>query len=127
MNIVKFVTSRKYRFFQKKISDVTASLWELDFKISKARGMREASRQARDRSVESLQRAKAAPVTDESKKAVEKLEAEVKGYEAQMSMIDDQINGTEATLDVEGQKGLIEYMEGLADLRRMYKEYANQI
>jgi len=113
MNIIKWATSRKYRLFQKKIKDVTASLWELDFKISKARAMREESRQARDRAVE------AAKVAPEDKK--KEAEEQVKGYEAQMALIDGQINGNGE------DKGLLEYMEGLADLRSMYKDYSSKI
>lgn len=123
MSVYKWLTSSRYRFFQKKISEVTKSLWELDFKISKARGMREASRQARDRAVEQLQNLIKASDPALAPK-IEAGETEIKGYEAQMQLVDEQINGTEGP---EGQKGLMEYMEGLADLKEMYKEYSAQL
>lgn len=124
MNIIKYITNPRYRFFQKKISDVTKSLWELDFKISKARGMREASRQARDRTADTLHKMKAAPSTPELVTQIEAGEAELKGYEAQMQLVDDQVNGTEGE---DPQKGLMEYMEGLADLKAMYREYSSKL
>lgn len=125
MNIVKYITHKKYRFFQKKIKDVTASLWELDFKISKARAMREASRQARDNSMQMLNLLKKNPKPDQEQITQE--EARVKGYEAQMSLIDGQINGVPATPEADEVKGLMEYMDGLADLRAMYIEYSSKI
>lgn len=100
-------------------------MWELDFKISKARAMREESRKARDRAVEALGLAKNSPGSEvEVNQKVTEAEAQVKGFEAQMSMIDTQINGSTGEEPV---TGLMEHLEGLADLRSMYKDYSGQI
>lgn len=125
MNIIKQVTSRKYRFFLKKIKDVQYSMWDLDFKIMKARQIREESRQMRDRQVEALQMAKAAPKPDED--ALKQLEQNIKGYEAQMDLVDQQIQGVKPTDDEPGQSGLVDTVAGLANLRELYKEYIKQI
>lgn len=122
--MLKYITNPKYRFFHKKIKDVTKSMWEIDFKISKSRAMREESRQARDRATEAVQRLKAAPVTEDTTKQLEQAEAEVKGYEAQMQLIDDQINGTQGE---DAITGLMDHLSGLADLKAMYKEYSSKI
>lgn len=125
MNIIKQITSRKYRFFQKKIKDVQYSMWDLDFKIMKARQMREESRQMRDRSVEALQMAKANPKPDEE--AIKQIALNIKGYEAQMDLVDQQIQGVKATTEEAGQNGIIDTVAGLANLRELYKEYLRQI
>lgn len=125
MNLIKYVSSKKYRFFQKKVTDVQYSMWDLDFKISKARHMREESRMMRDRAMEVLQGLKANPKPDEAK--IAEMESHVKGYEAQMSLIDSQIQGTPANEEETAQTGLVDAVAGLANLRELYKDYLKQI
>jgi len=121
MNLYKHITNPKYRFFHRKIADVTRSMWELDFKIAKARSMREESRRARDNAVEMLSNLKKMPESEEQKKKVEEQENRVKGFEAQMALIDSQINGSEE------QTGLMQHLDGLADLKAMYRDYVTKI
>ena len=136
MNILKWLTSEKYRFFYTKFRNVQKSMWELDFKIAKARGLREGIRQDRDRAIE------ASGNIDNRLKSGETLDADtsaqllkqkddlldsVKRYEAQMKMIDNQINGVPAEGENPGENGHMDTLGSLAELRVMYKDYLNQI
>lgn len=121
--------NKKKKFFKDKIKEVEKTLWDLDFKVFKARGMREESRQHRDRSVEQLNSVSSFVGKEKDPATLEKLEAEKKfftedvaKYEAQMKMIDDQINGNN-----EGEQGILEVMKALGELKRMYTEYASQL
>lgn len=122
-----FIFNQKKRFFQKKINDVTRSLWELEFKISKARQMREQSRQLRDMTIEVLNRSEAAlkgqPDNAQLQKQVTDAQTQIKGYEAQMKLVDDQVNGDQES----DEKGLMEYMAGLAELKMLYLDYVTKI
>src|SRR4051812_46467582 len=90
----------KYRFFKKKISDVQKTIWEREFKVTKSRQVREGVRQDRDRAIEAVHQITEAIKTNKdvaTREVAEKekgaLEDNVKRYEAQMAMIDKQING----------------------------------
>lgn len=132
--MLKNLFNKKYKLFAKKIRDVQNSMWELEFKIHKARQMREDSRLRRDRAVESVHQInkELTGVTDKDKiqqLTTEKAgqEALVKSYESQMRMIDEQIQGVEGTDETPAQVGLNETLKGLAELRQMYKEYIKTI
>lgn len=133
MHIFKWLFNKKYRFFQKKVSDVQKSLWELEFKVAKARAMREESRQGRDRTVEqvgNLTKTLNALTPEEKEQAVtlqteiDNATAAIKSYEAQMQMVDDQVNGLRGEEPI---TGLLEHMDGLANLRELYKEHLSKI
>ena len=127
-----FNTKRK--FFKDKIVSVTKTMWDKEFKVSKARQIREGVRQDRDRAVEALQKVQAAlkVSTDEAQKVeLAKEEAgfteNIKRYESQMEMIDHQINGFPGTDVKEPVVGLLEELQSLAELKKMYKDYASKI
>lgn len=126
--------SRKYRYFARKVVAVQNSIWEVDFKIAKSRQIREGVRQDRDRAVEAAQQitaAIAAAVDDAQKAELEKQhEAQLENkrrYEAQIKMIDDQINGVPASGENPGQEGLMDTLKAYAELREMYKSFLNSI
>ena len=141
MNIIKYITNKKYRFFVGKISNVEKSIWELDFKISKSRQVREGVRQDRDRAVENKNHAQinVDKETDKDKKAeleqqVALNEDNIKRYEAQMKMIDDQIQGVakqdpseEYPDGIPAVVGILETIASLSELKLMYKEFLKQI
>ena len=134
MNILKYLTNRKYRFFYKKIKDVTAAIWEMEFKINKSRQVREGVREDRDRAVENVKSLEAQIPNVEDKDMKKKMEADmathadnVKRYEAQMKMIDDQIAGVPAKGEDPGQQGLMETVASYAELKQMYKSYLKTI
>lgn len=141
MNILKYLTSRKYRFFYKKVNDVQYSIWDMEFKIIKSREVREGVRQDRDRAIENIQMIEAAlnnpNITEEYKAKAESDKAvytdNVSRYEKQMKMIDDQIRGVKATPATEtdegnpGIQGITETVEAYIELRNNYKKVLTSI
>lgn len=141
MNIIKYITNKKYRFFVGKIRQVEKSIWELDFKINKSRQVREGVRQDRDRAVENKNHAQINMDKEEDKEKKKELEEQVKlnednikRYEAQMKMIDDQIQGVakqnpseEYPDGIPAVVGILETIASYSELRKMYREYLKQI
>ncbi len=125
--------NRKKRFFKKKVNDVQASIWEFEFKVSKSRQVREGVRLDRDRAVEAIARVESAieGAEKEKKEGLEKemayLNDNVRRYEAQMKMIDDQINGIPANGEDPGEQGILETIKGLVELKSMYQDYITHI
>lgn len=124
----------KYKFFKDKVTAVTKTIWDAEFKIEKSRQVREGVRQDRDRALEAVGRIDAQIATEKDKANLETLEGnkkqmqeEVARYEAQMKMIDDQVNGAEATKDSDMVIGLMEQVKSLVELREMYKSYLTKI
>lgn len=132
---MKYFT-KKYWFFRRKIRDVTYTIWETEFKISKSRQVREGVRQDRDRAMEGAHQMTAMlqGLTDTSTTqyadTAKQLEAQtenVRRYEAQMRMIDEQINGISANGENPGQQGILDMIKGYTELRSMYKDYLKQL
>lgn len=130
------IFNRKYWFFKSKIKRVTYQIWELEFKISKSRQVREGVRQDRDRAIEASQQvtAQVQGATDttsaEFANLVHMLETSsdnVKRYEAQMKMVDDQINGSNGDETHEPIIGIVEQIKSLVELKEMYKQYLKEI
>lgn len=125
------ILNKKYWFFKKKISDVTKSIWEIEFKINKSRQMRESIRQDRDKMVEYVMQVETAIKGSENDpEAIERYTKELEGaksnigkYEGQMKMLDDQIVGIPANGEDPGENGLSDTVKGLLELRLMYREY----
>lgn len=115
--------TKKYWFFKKKISDVQKAIWDKEFKVSKARQVREGVRQDRDRSIEAVNQIKQGKAEGKEKEQGA-LEENIKRYEAQMTMIDKQINGYTAQKDSEESViGVLEEIRSLIELREMYKSH----
>lgn len=134
MNYIKYATNRKYRIFAKKIKDVDATIWDFEFKVAKSRQVREGVRQDRDRAVEAAlhvgRQLEAKPAGVDLKKLESDkaaLEDNAKRYEAQMKMVDEQINGVPAKGVDPGQQGILDTIASLVELREMYKSYLNTI
>ncbi len=125
--------NKKKRFFNKKIGDVTKSIWELDFKVAQSAQVREGVRRDRDQQLDRLAQLEA-QVKGADKKDKEAITAQIEEtkanatrFEAQMKMIDDQINGVKASQESDGQVGILETISSLAELREMYKDYVSKI
>lgn len=134
MNIYKYLTNRKYRVFYKKLKSVEVVIWENEFKIIKARQLRESIRQDRDHSIESTRGIDEALKTEKDKEKIKVLNADkavhqdnTKRYEAQMKMIDNQISGVPAQGENPGENGIRDTIKSLAELREMYKDYLTKI
>lgn len=125
------IFSAKYWFFKKKINDVQKTIWDKEFKIAKARQVREGVRQDRDRAIEAvnqikngLEKQKDVATKESMQKEQSAFEENVKRYEAQMAMIDKQINGYTAKNETEESViGVLEEIRSYIELREMYKQY----
>lgn len=140
MNILRYIFNWKYRLFIKKIWDVRQSIAEFEFKVAKSRGLRESVRLERDRAIEALQVVEnklklhmgmTAENFTQSNEMLEKEKAgltnQVQRFEVQMKMIDEQINGIVANGENEGQMGILDTIQGLVELKGMYKSYLQQL
>lgn len=118
----------KIQFFKQKIERVQYETWEVEFKVQKSRQIREGVRQDRDRAIEALSNIETALKTEPTDRT--KLETErdafkenITRYEAQMDMLDKQINGYQGDDTHEPIIGLIEQLASLSELKSMYKSY----
>lgn len=133
MSIYKWLTNREYRYFYRKVQDVQNSIWEYTFKVVKSRSVREGVRMDRDSAIESLNNIEGALKTapaEEAARLSEKLNAikeNIQRYEAQMKMIDDQINGGLGTQENPAGIGILEQIKSLTELQLMYKDYLSKI
>lgn len=130
----RYFISKKYRFFHRKLYQVQASIWETEFKISKSRQVREGVRQDRDRAIEALHQIEARTKGEqdthkkgELEKEVEAFIANVKRYEAQMKMIDDQIKGAAGDETHEPIVGLMEQLKSYIELKLMYQDFLRTV
>lgn len=127
--------SRQYWFFKNKIRNVQATIWETEFKISKSRQVREGVRQDRDRAMEALNQIDAqlkgtvidAARREQGEKDKVVLTENVKRFEAQMKMVDTQINGAVGSETQEAVIGLLEQVKSYVELMSMYKAYLREI
>lgn len=134
MNIYKWLTSYKYRFFYKKLSGVQAAIWENEFKITKSRQLREGIRQDRDHALATVANLDNNIKNEKNEENLKMLEAEkaklldnAKRFEAQMKMVDQQISGVPASGDNPGENGILDTIKSYAELREMYKDYLTKI
>jgi hypothetical protein len=120
----------KKQFFIEKIDRVQYETWEIEFKVAKSRQIREGVRQDRDRAVEALNNVDAALKGNPKDKNLldEKaaFEDKIRRYEAQMDMVDKQINGYQGDETHEPVIGLMEQLASLAELKSMYKDYVKR-
>lgn len=132
--MLKYITSKKYRVFSKKISDVQMSIWEFEFKVAKSRQIREGIRQDRDRAVETIHKIESVMKEEKDKDRLESLDKErnvmadnAKRFELQMKMVDEQIQGVPADGENPGQQGILDTIKNLVELRTMYKDHLKTI
>jgi len=125
----------KKKFFKEKIKQVTMTIWELEFKVEKSRQVREGIRQDRDRAIESILQIEtllknpdnAPEQKEQGEKSLALFKDQASRFEAQIKMIDDQINGIPAEGENPGQQGILETIHGLVELKGMYKEYVKSL
>lgn len=124
------IFNKKYKYFKSKFEQVQREIWNLDFKIAKSRQVREGIRQDRDHALNSLNAIETAlkeKKTPELEKDKASLEDNVKRYEAQMKMIDEQIEGGFVSDENPAGIGIKEQMKSLAELRNMYEDYLKKL
>jgi hypothetical protein len=120
----------KYKFFKNKVTSVQYAIWDLEFKLSKSRQIREGVRLDRDRAIEAINGMTSQLNATEDKEKRENLEAEIAKatdnktrYEQQMDMIDFEINGGKPTENNPSGIGILEQLKSYAELQGMYKDY----
>lgn len=122
-------TNKKKSLFTKKIKRAEEEIWDFEFKVFKARKNRETVRIDRDRAVESVGKITEALKTakGDEKKALEAQLTEYqtlqKTLESKMDSIDYEIYGIQAKNPEESQKGMLDVISGLIELKNMYIEY----
>ena len=124
----------KKQFFKKKLKEIDYATWDLEFKINKSRQVREGVRLDRDRAVEAIARVTVAIEGTKDKEEKKKLQADLQvleenkaRYEAQMKMVDEQIEGVTATEQTPGQTGLLEVVRSHVELKSMVKDYIKEL
>jgi hypothetical protein len=135
MNILKYILSKKYRFFLEKRYAVQATIWEMEFKVNKSRQVREGIRLDRDKTVENINQLEATlKVPGKKEEEIKKLESELamhksnkERFEKQINMIDAQINGGQQSEDNPAGIGILEQMRSLVELQGMYDDYMSRI
>lgn len=124
----------KKRFFKNKIKDVSKYIWDLEFKIEKSRQVREGVRLDRERTLELVSQLEVQiKGTEDSKKKTElegqikKLQDNIARYEAQMKMIDFEIDGGQPSEENPAGIGILEKISSFIELRKMYEDYIKRI
>lgn len=129
----KWLFSRKYHYFNRKVRDVQNSIWEYEFKVTKSRAIREGIRGDRDRAMQSIanmeEGLKTIPAEQKGnlEQELERAKENVTRYEAQMKMIDDQINGGAQTQENPAGIGILEQIKSLTELKLMYLDYCSKL
>lgn len=109
------------------------SIWEYEFKVTKSRAIREGIRGDRDRAMQSIANIEAGLKTvpadkkENLEKELERAKDNVKRHEAQMKMIDDQINGGASSETNPAGIGILEQIKSLTELKLMYQDYLSRM
>lgn len=135
MNILKYISNWKYRFFKKKIRQVECAIADLEFKLFKVRELREERRKQRDRTVEAIDAIQAKLLnpanTKEDTESMNTQLTEQTAYQkyltGQIDALDMEINGVKATEDKQEYNGVIQQIDAARELLAMYKEYADRL
>lgn len=124
----------KKRFFKEKIDAVTKTIWEMEFKLSKSRQIREGVRLDRDKAMEAinnivivLEKENNEDKKEQYKKEKANFEENIKRYEKQMEMLDKQINGFIGDETHEPIVGIIEQIKSYTELRLMYQQHIDSL
>jgi hypothetical protein len=140
MNIIKFLTDWKYRYFLRKKRGVESMILDMEFKRFKTREIREEVRQAYDNSkakmlsIETtIKQEKESPKIDPGDVArledeVVRLKRDVERYESQIKAMDIDVDGSKQTNEFpEGVAGINQQLESLHELKGMIVEHMKSL
>lgn len=145
MNILKFLTNWKYRYFLRKLRGVKSMILDLEFKRFKTAEIREEVRQTYDNqkarllAVETtIKMEREKPSEDASKMPegdiarledeVVRIKLDIERYEAQIKQVDIDVNGSRETNEYpDGVVGINQQLDSLHELEGMIKDYAKSI
>ena len=127
--------NKKVKFFKEKLKRIEKSIWDLEFKLTESRKVREGIRLDRDRIVETqgLMNTKLEDktLTEEARTKLEQDLTKAKDtqtrFERQMQMLDNELNGKIATETEDGIQGVNYQIESLVSLREMTKNYIKKL
>lgn len=135
MNIIKYITNWKYRYFLKKLDGVKKMIADFEFKRFKTEEIREDVRNEYDALKARLQALETQEKQPLKKEELAKLkdqkaltERDLKRYEDQMKGLDLEINGSKKTNEYpEGVNGIVHQLDALRELQEMLKEYIKEL
>lgn len=132
--------NKQKAYFKNKLDGVQKMIWDLEFKRSKTQMIREEVRQEYDKSRAKLdilqtqiKAQKETPTMEEGEiKRLDDqevfLKRDVERYEAQIKMLDLDVQGTKPTNEYpDGVTGINHQIDSLRELQVMLKEYIKQI
>jgi hypothetical protein len=145
MNIIKYATNWKYRYFLKKLRGVESMIQDLLFKRFKTAEIREEVRQTYDQkkakllSVETTIKHEREKTDGRQNKMAEgdiarledeviRLKQDIERHEMQLKGIDIDVNGSPRTNEFpEGHDGINQQLDGLRELSGMLKDYIKNL
>lgn len=143
MNIIKYLTNWKYRYFRKKLRGVQFMIADLEFKRAKTRMIREEIRQEYDNQKSKLMVLETQIESEESKPdefKMEKgefarlgdqkvlLENDIEKFTQQMKGLDLEIAGSKPTAEFhDGVQGINDRLDALRELVGMLHDYIKSL
>ena len=140
MNIYKYLTNWKYRYFVKKLDGINKMIEDMEFKRYKTLYVREQIRQEYDGVRSKLEILKTQIASEKDKPTISvdefkrleddvvRLNQEVERKVAQMKSLDIEVQGSKPTQELpEGHQGINETIEGLRELIHVTKQYTKEL
>lgn len=138
MNIIKYLTNWKYRYFSKKIRGVMCMIADLEFKRFKTKEIREEVRQTYDQQKAKLHSIETTIAHEEAKTEnkmpegdiarlkdeVVRLKQDIDRYAMQLKGIDIDLEGSVPTNEFpQGHEGIAQQMDAFRELLAMLRDY----
>lgn len=129
-----FNTKKKY--FKQKLNGVQKMIWDYEFKLSKTRMIRELERKEYDNLMAKLDALERQIKSQKENSTLEEgeikrlednkviLERDIQRKKDILGALDTEIQGSKPTNEnQEGVQGIMQYIDGLQELKQMIKEY----
>jgi len=142
MNMVKYITNWKYRYFSRKLKGVKSMILDLEFKRFKTREIREEVRQTYDTSKAKLLSLETTIKQEKDKQGkgmaegdiarledeTVRLKRDIERYAAQIKAMDIDVEGSRETNEYpDGVAGVNQQLESLHELEGMLKDYCRAL
>lgn len=138
MNMVKYITNWKYRYFSRKLKGVKSMILDLEFKRFKTREIREEVRQTYDTSKAKLLSLETTIKQEKDKQGkgmaegdiarledeTVRLKRDIERYAAQIRQMDIDVEGSRETNEFpDGVAGINQQIDSLRELEGMLRDY----
>jgi len=140
MNIIKYISNWKYRYFLKKLRGVESMIEDFQFKRFKTREIREEMRQEYDNLKAKLSVLETQIKTQKEKPTMEKgeiarlddskvlLDRDIERYANQMKALDLEVEGSKPTAEYhDGVQGINDQLDALRELYQMLQDYIKKL